>query len=79
MHSAIWERHLLQKGQTKEAIENLETALSFDPSLYRLHYRLSELYRQTGRPDLGQKPDSGRIPLRRMAGQSQRPVRVGRG
>jgi tetratricopeptide (TPR) repeat protein len=46
---------LAARGQTKEAIEKLEAALSFDPSLYRLHYRLSELYRQTGRPDLARK------------------------
>jgi tetratricopeptide (TPR) repeat protein len=46
---------LAAKGQTKEAIEKLETALSCDPSLYRLRYRLSELYRQAGQPELARK------------------------
>jgi tetratricopeptide (TPR) repeat protein len=46
---------LAAKGQTKEAIEKLEAALSCDPSLYRLRYRLSELYRQTGQPELARK------------------------
>jgi predicted Zn-dependent protease len=46
---------LAAKGQTKEAIEKLEAALAYDPSLYRLHYRLSELYRQMGQPDLARK------------------------
>ena len=47
---------LAAKGQTKEAIEKLEAALAYDPSLYRLHYRLSELYRQTGQPELARNP-----------------------
>jgi tetratricopeptide (TPR) repeat protein len=46
---------LAATGQTKEAIDKLEAALSCDPSLYRLRYRLSELYRQTGHPDLARK------------------------
>ena len=46
---------LAAKGQTREAIQKLQAALSCDPSLYRLHYRLSELYRQTGQPELARK------------------------
>jgi predicted Zn-dependent protease len=46
---------LAATAQTKEAIEKFEAALSCDPSLYRLRYRLSELYRQTGHPDLARK------------------------
>lgn len=46
---------LAGQGQTQEAIEKLLAAVNLDPSQYRLHYRLFELYRLTGQNEIANK------------------------
>jgi tetratricopeptide (TPR) repeat protein len=44
-----------QKGNTEEAIQFFERAVLYDPSRYKIHYRLFQLYRSTGRAELARK------------------------
>ena len=38
-------------GRESQAIASLEHALAIDPALAQAHYRLAQLYRQTGKPE----------------------------
>jgi tetratricopeptide (TPR) repeat protein len=46
---------LAQNNQNGKAIEAFESAVRWDPSRYRLHYRLYQLYQSTGQPDLANR------------------------
>ncbi len=44
-----------QKGNSKKAIQYFESALKYDPSRYKIHYRLFQLYQAAGRTELARE------------------------
>jgi tetratricopeptide (TPR) repeat protein len=44
-----------QKGNTEMAIRYFERAVLYDPSRYKIHYRLFQLYQSAGRAELARK------------------------